>query len=80
MFRFFISQNNQPVAGLDPKYLSGLLGKYDLSAFAYADGSEYMLALRRYALASLLLVVMDQVVEFHIIQFCQCVAVQNVRN
>ena len=78
MLRLFIPQNDQHISGLDFEYISGLLGKDDLSAFPHADGSEYVLALGRYGFASLPLVVMDQVVEFHIIKFCQRVTIQNV--
>ena len=55
----FITQYNQQIARFNFEYISGLLGKYNLTAFTHANGSEYVLTLGRYAFTGLLLVVMD---------------------
>ena len=77
MFRIFIPKTTNISPGLILN-TSLAFGEYDLTAFTHANGPEYVLALGRYAFARLLLVVMDQVVEFHIIQFCQRVTVQYI--
>lgn len=78
MVWIFIPQNDQHISGFNFEYLPGLLGEDNLTAVAHTNRSEYMLAFGRYAFAGLLLVVMDEVVQFHVVQFCQRVTVQNV--
>ena len=78
MVWIFIPQNDQHISGFNLEYLPGLLGEDNLTAVAHTNRSEYVLAFGRYAFAGLLLVVMDEVVQFHVVQFCQRVTVQNV--
>ena len=80
MLRRFIPPRDQPVSSLDIKQIPGLLRKHDLAPFPYTNGAEDVLSLGRYALTSLILIIINKIIEIYVLKPCQGVAVYDVRN
>ena len=67
MLKGLVAQNNEPVPSLDSEYISGLLGEYNLTPLPYANRAKNMLSFRGDGLAGQLLVIVDEIAEFHVV-------------